>query len=163
MVPSEALDLLERSCDKLSERRMTARKITIPTIRAIEKKIVDALSGERFRGMPNLHPRGTPLHAMRINAWSRHGAGGFLPDDGREVLVLTSEGKLSVACAAPHGLLVRPVLDDELLSEDLEAVTRVVQEAIEKHVALAEKRASNLSKIEDLARRINEALDLDIR
>lgn len=151
----------------LSERRMKARTVSIQAIRALEAKLVEALGGEKIRGMPNLTGAGEPLHAVRLNWSPRHGAGAHIPHDGREVLVLANDGRLRVArrqlSTTKSQVILRDPLDEELILEDLEPFMRVVQECLERHIASTERRIEAFSKVENLARRIADAVGLEFR
>lgn len=150
----------------LSEKRLKARVVSIRAIRELEERLVEAIAGEKIRGMPNLMPTGEPLYAMRINSWSRKwGASEPLPRDGREVLVLTNVGQLRVARRdgqEPWSDL-REVVDEELVIEDLELFTRAVQAALEKHMALVDKRVRSIARVEDLAKRVSDAVGFKFR
>lgn len=149
--------------------RARVRQVSIQSIRMLEARIVAALNGERLRGMPNLMRNGSvPFHAMRVNSWSRNGSGGHLPKDGREVLVFASDGRLHVASVRVEGgcgskcVQRRDVTDEELVSEDLESFARGVQESLEKHMALSDRRLVDLERMESLARRLVDAIGLKI-
>jgi hypothetical protein len=96
---------------------------------------------------------------MRVN-----GSANYLPPDGREVLVLEASGKLSVARVVGAGVHeraeVRAVDDAELVSEDLAPFVGVVQEALERHIALSDRRVQSLEKVEELAAKVTSAIGI---
>lgn len=158
-----ALARAARASRALSETRTKARDVSIRAIRDVERRVVEALAGEQLRGMPNLAERGAPLRAMRVNAWSRNGDSSMLPRDGREVLVFTAAGRLAVARLGEVGPQIRHVTDDELVLEDLSSFVGVVQEALERHIALVDRRVQSLKKAEALAKLLIDAVGLQIR
>lgn len=144
----------------LSEVRVNARAKVVAAIRSIERKLVEALAGERLRGTPRFTTRDakSPFWGVRIGTRRRSGQ----LDGVREVLVLTDRGRLVAAKQrADGGVDHRLVYDDELIAEDLEPVMRSVREALERHVVASGKRAGELDRVATLADKITTALGED--
>lgn len=135
--------------------------MSVQAIRTLEARLVDSLSGERLRGLPNLGTREASFYAARIVP-SRAQAG-RLPPDGREVLAIGTDGKLVVVWSFRGRVESRPVLDEELVLEDLESFVKIVSELLERFIALSDRRTEKLQRTGRLAKRLLEVVDDDVR
>lgn len=162
----DAIDQAKQASERVSDERRKARESAVRAMRQLEARVLEALDGDKLIGLSKLMPpTARELLGERVNAWSRHGSGGYLPDDGREVLILARDGSLQVAKRHADGkaYVLRPVLDDELVAEDLESYVRVLQEALQQHALLASTRQERLMRIRTLADRLIDAVGLDFR
>jgi hypothetical protein len=137
---------LERDIDQ-------ARIAAVQVIRGIEARLVGALAGTHLRGLPNLVS--TALAIRFYGARVRAHADVLLAD---EALVLSSSGDLQMAWCRDRLLGTRPVRDDELRAEDLEAYVRTLLEVLPLHVRKAAKAGEKFTRIERLASRLGAAL-----
>jgi len=141
----------------LADEREKAREKSVRAMRAIEKRVRQALQGDRLRGIPNIGTRALPMYAHRVTS-ARNNAG-KMPIGGREVLVVAADGSLNAGSLTPRGPVMRPVDDDELVFEDLEAYARVITDLLERHAALTAERADIASGTKTLAETILLTLD----
>lgn len=139
----------------LSSVRMEARDSAVKAIRSLEARLVEALSGERLRGLPNVGTRRNAYYAARVN--TPPGVG--VPLDGREVLALDANGHLTVLRMQYGAVLSRPVLDAELVLEDVKPVTRLIAEKLEQFVALSERRTAGIESIERFSKALIELIE----
>ena len=153
----ELLDDVTHHAASLSESRLDVRASAVSAIRAIEARLVEALAGERLRGLPNLGTRLDPFYAQRV--LSKHSTGARLPPDGREVLAIHTDGRLIVVSWRVGRVVNRPLVDDEIVLEDLEPYVRIVGDILERFVALSERRTARIDRAGDLARRLIEVAE----
>lgn len=140
----------------LATRREDARRESVRVIRAIEAKTVEALNGERLRGLPNIGTRSDPFYAARVLP---AGKVGRMPKDSRSVLAVGVDGRLIVVASVRGSIEFGTVSDDELVSEDLAPYTRLVANLLERHALLSDRRIGQLTKAYDLALRLFAALE----
>lgn len=150
------IDAARAASTRVQSERARARDTAITTIRSLEHRVQEALVGDMLRGLSNLNPTGEVYQAARI-APSRYGIDGYLPEDGRAVMVIDKSGTLVLAEAGPI-VVATPVVDGELMAQDLEHIARAYQVALERHVSRAEKTVKSYSRIVDLSRRLADAL-----
>lgn len=134
-----------------------ARETVVLAIRRIEARLVDALMGERLRGLPNLGSRDAPFYGQRIVP--SRAAGAHLPPDGREVMAIGTDGKLVVVWAFRGKVESRGVLDQELVLEDLENYVKIVAELLERFIALSDRRRQRMKLAENLAHQLLAVVD----
>ena len=120
-------------------------------MRAIETAIGRALDGERLLETPNLGTTYEPFYGYRIRSKRGDAA---LGHDGRPVLVLTDGGKLVMAWKADKGHGWRGATDEDLRGEDLARVLEVLELAIDRHLAKAERRCRRFENIRALADKV---------
>jgi hypothetical protein len=141
----------------VSSKQTNARVLAVQTIREMERKIQHALDGDVLRGLSDIAAAArAPFHAARVRTEKGFGLDEFLPRDGREVLVLTKRGELAMAArgASTNAVTARAVRDDELQAQDVEAIARVVQSALERHIARAARTEANYDRIAGLSERL---------
>ncbi len=132
----------------LQEDRLTARSNAVIAIRLIEDRLVEALSGERLRGLPNLN-KSAPYFAARVRSKPAQ-----LLEDDRWTLVLDDSGMLMMAakdCSTA-------AKDEDLLAEDLEKFTRVVKTALDGHISACTRSAKSYAKCTRLSSLVWDAL-----
>lgn len=132
----------------MRHERTTGREIAVLAVRGLERQLRISLNGERMRGLPNLGTRKHPYYAVRLVASKERNE---LPVDGRSVLVLNSEGVLEVAGIKPGSKFDeverRPLMDEELLSEDVPKVVSTVAETLDRHVDMTNSRTEEIKKL----------------
>lgn len=124
---------------------------SISAIRAIESRLVEALDGERLRGLPNLGNDEHRFHAARVRG--RY-ASEVLPFDGREILVVDGDGWIVFAAFSRQGVVTKRALDDELLAEDVALLSERAQQILAAHLSRLERSTARYEKLEELATRL---------
>ena len=157
--------LLEQTRDGgelLREAREKARPACIAAVRKLEAALVEALDGEKLKGLPKLD------ETERARFYAARARGKRIDErlTDKEVLVVAQDGRLHMASVRPEvsGAFLgspvesRPAADDELLAEDVEDVARAVEEVLGRHLALIAKSAERYERLADLARKLEAAL-----
>jgi len=163
----ELLGDVALASDELFAARESARAEAIAAIRAMETALVEALGGETLKGLREVAP-GYP--AARARCFAAKDAGRPyepLPEprgggDGREVLVVTSRGRLEMAKTVVRAgrvvVQTRWAEDGDLLVEDVEHLPRLFAQLLGEHVARSRRTTSRLIRLESVARQISAAL-----
>lgn len=153
-----AIDQAAASTVVVREVRAQTRYASVAAIRALEKRLVQALEGDRLRGVPNLGRRnGKPLRALRLGTKRTTEVRGLGHE--HEVLALSNQGRLVMVRLVGQEPEQRAAFDDELVIEDLEGFCRVVREALERHLSLTGQRVDALHRMGRLATKLGEVLD----
>jgi hypothetical protein len=141
--------------------REGARERAIVAVRALERRLVEALDGETLKGLREIGPG---YQAARVRGKDPYEE---LPEprefeQGREVLVVTSTGELEMASVSrrvlPWRVEARPVADEDFLIEDVEALGVLFERVLSEHIERAKKSAEKFARLEELARQVSEAL-----
>lgn len=148
-----------RANERLAASRDVARAEAVAAIRLLEEALAGALVPDRLRGLRPLC--GGDLYAVQVRR--------AVPDapleipnavgEVRESLVLTADGRLSIARAAVGARgavypVVRRVQDEELVAEDVERVSRAIVVAVSRHVEACERGEVRYEHLRGLARRV---------
>lgn len=152
---NDDVEKIRVAAGQLSAARHAARGPTIEAIRKLELAVIDALGGEQLRGLPEHAAPGQPrFQAARVRG---------KPDariDGRPVLVLVTSGRLMMASQQADGIECRPVTDDELVIDDLEALTRTIYAVTRDHVRRTDFGVRSYDRAHDLARWLTREIDI---
>jgi hypothetical protein len=155
---SAAFARAEVATADVARRRTLARAAAVRAIRLVEEKLTLALSQDVLRGVANLCAiDGEVFHGVRVYGSPRFGIDSYLASDGHECFVIDKHGHL-VMVRQGRPCTSRPVRDDELQAQDLEAVTAAVASALARHVQRAERTAASYERAEALSQRIARAL-----
>lgn len=154
MTLAKLLEDARAGAEEMRAAQSDARAASVSAVRAVEAALVEALGGERLRGLPVLHR--TPVFAGARARGRR--IDGVLAE--KHVLVLDEEGRLRMACTGPDGVGVatRPADDSELLAEDVEDVARAAEEVLRRHVTLLAQKAARYRALVELAGKLEAAL-----
>lgn len=141
--------------DNLQSARADARKSAISAIRAVEQALLASLDGEKLRGLPEIATRyrAARVRGKRIDLTLDHEHA-----RGKEHLVIGEDGKLSMARYEKFGVTWRPVQDDELLIEDVEAVAGAARAVLERHLETVAKTTRRYEELRALSDRIKRLL-----
>lgn len=140
--------------ERLADAIESARPACVEAVRAVEKALVEALAGERLKGLPVL--AGTEdnrFYAARIR--------GTITKRlyERPAMVVCSDGRFAVASAAGEsGWETREVDDAELLAEDAESVPRAIVQVLGWHLERVARSAARYEELSRLAERLSQAL-----
>ena len=161
MTLADLLEQTKEGGELLRDARERARPACIAAVRKLEAALVEALGGEKLRGLPVLWPdpmQGNPTGAERYNAARARGKKNIerVLSEAKPVLVVSEDGhlKMAVAFAAPNedvGPVERPVEDAELLAEDVEDVASAVEEVLRRHLVSLGQRTGRYQRFLDLA------------
>jgi hypothetical protein len=147
------LDDLYRAATAASERvmieREDAREAAIVAIRGIEARIQEVIAGDSVRGLANLYPASRPVeNGMRVVSQEMQHLHDTPVRLGRSALVLDRHGCLSVFDVSSDGAFgSRPVRDDEIQAQDLDAVLHTVGRALARHCERADRTTANYARI----------------
>jgi hypothetical protein len=128
----EVLAEAREAADRLAESREGARESAIAAIRALERRLVELLAGDHFRGMPSL-VFGRDFFAIRVRS-PRDKRGDALVDQKKPVLVVADDGHLLMAEVVGGVAVVREAEDGDLLIEDVEQFADAALVALRSHL-----------------------------
>jgi hypothetical protein len=168
--PDQATDVLlgqARSAGSvLAHGRSEARTAAARAIYALEQALVEALQGQALRGLKNLGQGNAPFYAARVRgepdtklAWPAE------PESVAESLCILPGGQLAmVACATDDRAacldpVTRPVTENDLLAEDVEALALKLATILPRHIAAAERARERYAKLHALAERVEQILN----
>lgn len=147
----------------LAEVRGSARTAAVRAVRALEAALRRALEGHALRGLKNLGHGSALFYAARVRAAvDSRLAWPVEADSCVEALCILPTGQLAIAqCRTDaHGACLdptwRPATDDDLIAEDVEALTRTLAVVLPRHIAAAEQARERYDKLRALAARIEE-------
>lgn len=139
------------------ERAVTSAMVMI---RTLEARIHDALEGDTLRGMKSLIPGEMPYYGANLSG-HKVNIDKYLPEDGREVLILDKHGKFYMAHGVfPWRVEVRPVEDEDVRATDLDHISRAIQEVLGRHIVRSERTAASYRAVEELSDRLANAIGL---
>lgn len=155
--------------EQVAEERDGARRSAIEAIRLLERRLRDALRGDPLRGMVNLvYVRGVVRQAARVVGREGAHTGFFEVSDeridkpivfGTSALVMTRDGALAqFAVTADGEFSSRPVSDDELVAQDLDAVVHTARRVLRRHVERADRTAANYARLSEMAGALSDAI-----
>jgi hypothetical protein len=157
---AKLLEETKEGGEMLREARDRARPTCIAAVRKLEAALVEALGGDKLKGLPLLddptlrNARGSRFYGARARGKKIEGC-----LDDKPTLVVTQDGALRLAWIE-HGETNSPAVNDaELLLEDVEDVARAVEEVLLRHVAQLSKAAARYDAFVELARKLESALD----
>lgn len=156
----ELLGAARRENEELRESQERARPACVRAVRKLEAALVEALDGEKLRGLPMLYF--SPDKRLRLFGARARGPemDSRLPLDGRSVMVFGEDGRLRMALRdlVANCYRVRPVEDSELLYEDVEDAGRVVAALLRVHVDSVRGRSEKYRRFEAMAERLEAAV-----
>lgn len=150
-------ELLEQTADASAALRETREKAiakALAAIRQIESSLLEALAGEKLKGLwvlaasPAYKVMGANLRAKQLDK---------MIDIGKSALILSVEGKLEI-CSNEGALIKRPCDDSDLRAEDVESIARGVEQVLREHLQNMPKTIERFAQIERLAQRVASAL-----
>ena len=152
MTLAKLLEETKEGGELLASAREDARPKCIAAIRSLESALVEALGGEALKGLPRI-ASGSRFYAAHVRNRDPN-----RKLDERPVLVLPPSGRLSMAWDDGEGVALRPALDEELLAEDLDAITKLCHEALAWHLQQIEKTTARYEGLSALAAKLEGAL-----
>jgi len=161
-----AVDAIAKASD-LHQARQQSRGAALAAMRAIEAAIARLLADtglSALAGAPNIGSGSLTLRAINVRAKHRDAKlprPTFGGSDPGASLVLDSKGRLLVAQVIRDpelALSMRPATDDDLATDDLEAVANAAVELLERHRDVAGERTETLARCELLSTNIDAAL-----
>lgn len=158
----ELARLLERTKEggeTLQKAQERARPACIAAVRKLESALVDALGGDKLKGLPLLDADETGKKFFGARARGKT-IEGQLKD--APILIVSEDGSLHMASAKDHmGYRLwtsLPADDSELLVEDVEHVTKAVSEVLLRHLAVVAQRTARFERMAELAKKLESAL-----
>jgi hypothetical protein len=161
----DALDRASRAASRLSAERAAVRDYAVAALRALERRLVDALAGEPLRGLTNVAGDRGRFVAARVGGRPPRLIDDLLPYSGDECLVLGRDGHLYVARVTGDGHFARRASDADLLPRGARPDALVLPayaaatDALSRHVALSERRASDLAHCSSLLDRLRRIVE----
>lgn len=155
MTLAKLLEETKECGEMLRDAREKARPACIAAVRKLEAALVEALGGEKLKGLPLLdESMGQRFYGARARGRRIDGKLG-----GKAVLVVGQDGNLRMAYVSEAGGVEDVGADDsELLVEDVEDVARAVEEVLRRHVELIGKSAARYEAFSALAKKLEAAL-----
>jgi hypothetical protein len=139
--------------ERLAANREAARPECIAAVRSLEKALVEALDGEKLRGLPILYDDDGGefgrIYGARVRGKKIEGT---LTD--RPILVLREDGRLwmrGIGYASPAG-------DEDLLMEDVEDFPRAIEEVLRRHLAVVDQKIAKHERFLLLAEKIRSCM-----
>jgi hypothetical protein len=154
MTLAKLLEETKEGGELLAAAREKARPECIAAVRALEAALLEALGGEALKGLPRLQNNpgvyGAPVRGKHRD----------VELDERPTLVVAASGRLTMARLIEDSGDVeqRPVEDEELLAEDLEAVAQTFSVVLVRHLASVEKTTARYEGLSALAKKLEDAL-----
>jgi len=163
------IDRAGRASEGVAEGRESARRTAVAAIRLLERRLRVALRGDPLRGMVNLvYVRGVVQQAARVVGREGAHTGFFEVTDeridkpivfGTSAMVLTRDGELArFSVTADGAFSSRPVRDDELTAQDLDAVVHTARRVLQRHVERADRTAANYARLSEMAGALSDAI-----
>lgn len=156
--------LFERVSDasgQLRAVREDAREKAVRAIRALERALVDALDGELLKGLREIRPGYQAARVRGKDPFEELPQPKPFENEGREVLVLESNGHLCMSCAGRnlrHSVVSRLADDADLLVEDVENLGRLYERILAEHIERARRSAETFDRYAALAAQVSEVL-----
>jgi hypothetical protein len=145
-----------------TQARNDARARALRVVHELERRTVEAVKGDKLRGLTNIAPTGSPpFHGARVHGSPRFGIDTYLPPDGSAVLCIDRDGRLVMVRTTgglTNGWQAFPVRDDELRAEDMKPYVQTLTLVLQRHVAYAGRRAESYARVAQMAAQVATAL-----
>ena len=156
----ELLETVKNSSESLNSIRSMSRANAVASVRELETYVVDALCGERLKGLPNLMRGWKPFFAARL----RGNIDNQLPlekheTSGRPVIVIDDTGMLMLVRRSRCGGVESEVAQDEdLIAEDVQEYISKMGSILHTHIAICRRGIEKYSLFNRLANGLRRLL-----
>lgn len=148
---------------RVTRNMVTSREAAIDeacvAIRQIERALGKALGGERLLESPNLASANAPVYGYRLR--TKEPDRPLRYSELTPTLILSDAGTLRMAWRSDDGVGWREAVDEDLRGADLARLLEILELAMQRHMAKAERRRRRFENIRALADKVTFILGED--